>query len=300
MSGEHTISTLLWPPHLFSHLLSHLSHHSLDRFFYHADICLAYHVLTLMAVWLTTVVNSLVFLCHLDQSLRTFRDRSVEYRRIGSINRFLLGRYLGGHFLVPNLVGPIWICWYLSPRDGYLDTLAHLYGFLIGLLHLPLLLCVSLHLTVPLIFSVLCQVPILLSKAVWHMSGLVPAQPVVATQNFLRWLHGWLLDIPAKVVRLVDRDALRAEHGFFVTAMRLVVAMQVFILYTMVVECFRPNVQRFAIQVAADALVAFGDAMIGAGMWVESLVVKGGFWEEGHSWHDIFLDVPASTRAFAF
>ncbi|TDZ15745.1 hypothetical protein Cob_v011449 [Colletotrichum orbiculare MAFF 240422] len=141
MSGEHTISTLLWPPHLFSHLLSHISHHSLDRFFYHADVCLAYHVLTLMAVWLTTAVNSLVFLCHLDQSLRTFRDRSVEYRRIGSINRFLLDRYLGGHFLVPNLVGPIWICWYLSPRDGYLDTLAHLYGFLIGLLHLPLLFC---------------------------------------------------------------------------------------------------------------------------------------------------------------
>ncbi|TQN69286.1 hypothetical protein CSHISOI_06205 [Colletotrichum shisoi] len=286
------ILSVLRPPAIFFVLLSILVR-PLECVFYHADLCAAYHLFAAASVYLTAWLNAIVKTSPpLRRRLREIRDDADLLRRLGAPNRVLVEAYLGGYFLLPNLVGPIWICWVANAESRNLDDLAHLYGFAIGLLHAPLLVSLAVKLVVPSVFRALCWSIVRVSRLVWQVSGYVPSDPAVAAQRCLAALHGWLESVPGRVVETVDRDVLRTEWVFMKLVTAFVLASWLSILYTMTIELYRPYLQRFAVHVTARVIIFVGDAILNVGWWVEGIVVKRGLWEGIGLWEtmDVMRD----------
>lgn len=278
---------ILWPPNLLMGLLSLLAR-PLEHLFYRADLCAAYHLFASAAVYFTAWLNAVVKVSSLNDRLEEVAA-SPAFDRIGAANRLLVKGYLRGCFLVPNLVGPVWICWFMNAHDARLDALAHLYGFSIGLLHLPLLLSLVLRVLVPLAFAVPCFLVEKVSQALWLASGWLPEDPVAAAQRGLRGLRRFLRELPRTTVAAVDREVLRSENKMLHAAAWGVVAMQAFIFHTMLVDFYRPYLQRLAVRAVSETLIYVGDAIFEAGMWVEGFVVRKGYWDNEGGWETIFL-----------
>ncbi|KAJ0134403.1 hypothetical protein CTA2_2457 [Colletotrichum tanaceti] len=284
--------SVLWPPAISFALLGILVR-PLESFFYHADLCAAYHLFAAASVYFTAWLNAIVKTSPpLRRRLRAIRDDADLRRRLGTPNRLLLDAYLGGYFLLPNLVGPVWICWVANAHSRRLDDLAHLYGFSIGLLHAPLLASLAVKLVVPLVFRVLCWVVVGVSRLVWRASAYIPSDPAAAAQRGLAALHGWLESVPGRVVETFDRDALRTEWVFMKLVTAFVLASCLSMLYTMTIDLYRPYVQRLAVHLTARVIIFVGDVILNAGWWVEGIVVKRGLWEGIGLWEtmDIMRD----------
>ncbi|GJC78290.1 hypothetical protein ColLi_01128 [Colletotrichum liriopes] len=251
----------------------------LEGLFYHADLCAAYHIFAAAFVYLTAWLNALVKTTRLQHRLQDIRDDTDLFRAMGTCNRHLIKAYLGGHFLLPNLIGPIWICWIVNANNRFLDQLAHLYGFAIGLLHMPLLVSLAINLVVPSVFCVLRWLVERTSRLVWEASKVIPQDPAAAAQRCLAALHDWLERLPEKIVDAIDRRLLRAEWVFMQLATAFAIAAYSSMLYTMIIDLYRPYLQRFAIHLTAQILMFVGDALFDTGRWVESIVVERGFWE---------------------
>ncbi|GJD00552.1 hypothetical protein CH63R_13808 [Colletotrichum higginsianum IMI 349063] len=286
------ILSVLWPSAIFFVLLSILVR-PLESVFYHADLCAAYHLFAAASVYLTAWLNAIVKTSPpLRRRLREIRDDADLLHRLGAPNRVLVEAYLGGYFLLPNLVGPIWICWVANADSRRLDDLAHLYGFAIGLLHAPLLASLAVKLVVPSVFRILCWSVVRVSRLVWQASGYIPSDPAVAVQRYLAALHVWLESVPGRVVETIDRDVLRTEWVFMKLVMAFVLASCLSMLYTMTIELYRPYLQRLAVHVTARVIIFVGDAILNVGWWVEGIVVKRGLWEGIGLWEtmDIMRD----------
>ncbi|GKT93261.1 hypothetical protein Ct61P_11111 [Colletotrichum tofieldiae] len=250
------ISAILLPPTILYFFLTVLTR-SLEGIFYHADLCAAYHIFAAAFVYLTAWLNALVKTTRLQHRLQDIRDDTDLFRAMGTCNQHLIKAYLGGHFLLPNLFGPIWICWIVNANNRFLDQLAHLYGFAIGLLHMPLLD---------------------IAPRVGGVQGH-PARPAAAAQRCLSALHDWLERLPERIVGAIDRRLLRAEWVFMQLATAFAIAACSSMLYTMIIDLYRPYLQRFAIHLTAQILMFVGDAIFDTGRWIESIVVERGFWE---------------------
>ncbi|KAL0930343.1 uncharacterized protein CTRU02_214418 [Colletotrichum truncatum] len=276
------ITTILWPPNLLSHTTTLLTSY-LERHFYLATIYEICRIFSSVSVYVTLWLNVIIKITNLNDKLQEAAN-SDAYKRISSVNKFLLKGYLHGYFLIPNLAGPIWVYQYMNTRHDNLEKLSNLYGFAIGVLHLPLLLSVSMKLFLPLVFSGLCTAVEKLSKVIWMVSAYIPRNPVAAIQSLLRVLRDFLHGLPHKIVRLLDRQILRSENRFLVAVMWFAVLVHGLLFYRMIVDIFRPHLQRLAIELVADGLMTLGDKVFELGMWVESLVVRRGLWEGKGSW----------------
>ncbi|KAK1963530.1 hypothetical protein LY78DRAFT_705100 [Colletotrichum sublineola] len=270
----------LWLPSLFSLLLALLVR-PLERLFYHADLCAAYHASAAAAVYLTACLNAAVFTTRLRCRLRAVRDNADLFACIGPCNRLLVRAYLRGCFLVPNLVGPVWVCRFVRPDSRMLDDLAHLYGFAVALLHAPLLASLTIRLVVPLTCSALRGSVEAVSRLVWRASGAIGDDPAAAAQMALAALHAWLGRLPGRVADAVDGRLLRAEWAFLRFVAGFLAAVCLSALYFMVFDSHRLFLQRLAVRLAAWVLMSVGDAVFNAGVRVESVVVKSGYWEDG-------------------
>ncbi|KAK1993115.1 hypothetical protein LX36DRAFT_674081 [Colletotrichum falcatum] len=273
----------LWAPALFSLLLALLVR-PLERLFYHADLCAAYHVSAAAAVYLTACLNTVVvFAPALRRRLRAVRDDADIFARLGPSNRILVRANLRGCFLLPNLLGPVWaVGGGVGGGGGRLfDDLAHMYGFAVALLHAPLLLSLAVRLVIPLACRGLRRSVEAASRLVWSVSDVLGQGPAAAAQRVLAALHAWLGRLPGRVVDAVDGRLLRAEWALLRLVAGSLAAVCLSALYVMVVDLYRPHLQRLALRSAAWALMAVGDAVFNGGMWVESLVVRTGYWEDG-------------------
>ncbi|KAK2038825.1 hypothetical protein LZ31DRAFT_607805 [Colletotrichum somersetense] len=277
-------SPAIWPPVLLSLLLALLAR-PLEWLFYHADLCAAYHASAAAAVYLTASLNALVAASPaLRRRLRAVRDDADLFARLGPCNRRLLRAYLRGCFLLPNLAGPVWV-WCSSGR--LLDDLAHLYGFAVALLHAPLLASLAVRLVVPLACAALRRSLEATSRFVRRASDVLGDDrpgAAAAAQTALAALHARLGRLPGRVVDAVDGKLLRAEWAFTRLVAAFLAAVCVSALHIMVVDVYRPHLQRLAVRWAALALMSVGDAVFGVGMWVESIVVERGCWEDRSLW----------------
>ncbi|KAK2031326.1 hypothetical protein LX32DRAFT_691732 [Colletotrichum zoysiae] len=276
----------IWPPVLLSLLLALLAR-PLEWLFYHADLCAAYHASAAAAVYLTTSLNAFVAASPaLRRRLRAVRDDADLSARLGPCNRLLLRAYLRGCFLLPNLAGPVWV-WCSSSGGGrLLDDLAHLYGFAVALLHVPLLASLAVRLVVPLACAALRRSLEAASRLVRRASDVLGDErpAAAAAQTALAALHARLGRLPGRVVDAVDGELLRAEWAFTRLVAAVLAAVCVSALHVMVVDVYRPHLQRLAVRWAAWALMSVGDAVFGVGMWVESIVVERGCWEDRGLW----------------
>ncbi|KAF6813111.1 hypothetical protein CSOJ01_04797 [Colletotrichum sojae] len=278
---------ILWLPNLLMELLALLAR-PLEHVFYRADIGTAYHIFACAFVYFTAWLNAVVKVSPLNDRLEQIADSDV-FSRIGAANRLLVKGYLRGCFFVPNLVGPVWMCWYMHPHDAHLDALAHLYGFTIGLLHMPLIFSLVLRGVLPMAFAVPCVVVVeKVSEALWMISDWLPEDPVAAAQKGLRELRRLLRELLRATVKAVDREVLRSEHRVLVAAAWGVVVMQAFILHGMLVDLYRPYLQRLVVRVVSDALICVGDALFDAGMWVEGFLVERVYWDTEGRWVTAF------------
>lgn len=286
-----TLASQLWPPNLLSLLLGLLAR-PFERHFYHSDLCAAYHSFTTVSVYSSAWLSVVIMMTPLRQRLQEIHDTPALFKLLGTCNQILLHAYLRGYFLLPNLLGPIYVCWVANANNSHLDDLAHLYGFAIGVVHIPLLLSVSIQLVIPVVFSGLRAFVVGVSRAVWALSEHIPADPAAAAQRFFGALHGWLEGLPDKIMNLVDGKVLRAESNFLHAVAIGCILVCMCILYTLIVDLYRPFLQSFAIHVVAQCLMFVGDLLFDLGLWVEALVVKRGFWEGRGIWEsmDVFRD----------
>ncbi|KAK1980382.1 hypothetical protein LZ30DRAFT_594909 [Colletotrichum cereale] len=268
-----------WLPALLSLLLALLVR-PLERLFYHADLCVVYHVSAAAAVYLTACLNAVVATTRLRRRLRAIRHDADLFARLGPCNRLLVHAYLRGCFLLPNLLGPVWLCRVARPDSRLLDDLAHLYGFAVALLHAPLLASLAVRLAVPLAFRALQRSVEAASRLVWRASDALGDDPAAAAQMALAALHARLGRLPARVVDAVDGRLLRAEWAFLRLVAGFLAAACLSTLYVMVVDLYRPYLQRLAVRLTALVLMSVGDAVFNVGLWVESIVVERGFWED--------------------
>ncbi|KAK2055389.1 hypothetical protein LY76DRAFT_648405 [Colletotrichum caudatum] len=295
MAASRAAPPAVWPPVLLSLALALLAR-PLERLFYHADLCAAYHASAAAAVYLTASLNALVAASPaLRRRLRAVRDDADLSARLGPCNRLLLRAYLRGCFLLPNLAGPVRV-WCGAGGGGggggrLLDDLAHLYGFAVALLHAPLLASLAVRLAVPLACAALRRSLEAASRLVRRASdALGNRRPAAAdaadaaAQAALAALHARLGRLPGRVVGAVDGRLLRAEWAFLRLVAASLAAVCVSALHVMLVDVYRPHLQRLAVRCAAWALMSVGDAVFGAGMWVESIVVERGCWEDRGLW----------------
>ncbi|KAK1566424.1 uncharacterized protein LY79DRAFT_528829 [Colletotrichum navitas] len=274
----------LWLAALLSLLLALLVR-PLEGLFYHADLCAAYHASATAAVYLTACLNAAVAAKpRLRRRLRAVRDDADLSARLGPCNRLLVRAYLHGCFLLPNLIGPVWICRVARPESRLLDDLGHLYGFAVALLHAPLLASLAVRLVAPLACRALRRSLEAASRLVWRASDALGDDPAAAAQTALVALHARLGRLPGRVVDAVDGRLLRTELAFLRLAAAFLAAVCASTLYAMVVDLYRPYLQRLAVRATAWALMSVGDGVFGAGMWVESIVVERGYWEDRSLW----------------
>ncbi|EFQ32014.1 hypothetical protein CGRA01v4_08388 [Colletotrichum graminicola] len=274
----------LWLAAILSLLLSLLVR-PLERLFYHADLCAAYHASATAAVYLTACLNAAIAAKpRLRRRLRAVRDDADLFARLGPCNRLLVRAYLRGCFLLPNLIGPVWVCRVARPDSRLLDDLAHLYGFAVALLHAPLLAGLAVRLVVPLACRALRRALEAVSRLVWRASAALGDDPAAAAQTALAALHARLGRLPGRVVDAVDGRLLRTELAFLRLAAAFLAAVCLSTFYAMVVDLYRPYLQRLAVRATAWALMSVGDAVFGVGMRVESIVVERGYWEDRSLW----------------
>ncbi|OHE95170.1 hypothetical protein CORC01_09557 [Colletotrichum orchidophilum] len=272
----------MWPPTLLASILALLVA-SLETIFYRADLSAAYHIFAAASIYLTLSLNAVIVMTRLKNAVQAIKDNAEVFSQIGPFNRWLVEGYLRSLFLLPNLVGPIWVCWVLYADNRCLDNLAHLYGFVIGMLHMPLLLSLAVHLVVPGIFRVLCWIIAKTSRLVWAASYHIPHHPCELAQRLLSALHRWLEALPQKIVAAIDRSVLRTEWLFLRLSVGFACVSLVCLLYTMIVDLYRPYLQRLAVHLTAEVLMFVGDLIFDVGLWVDGIVVKRGFWE-GVGW----------------
>ncbi|OLN95809.1 hypothetical protein CCHL11_02763 [Colletotrichum chlorophyti] len=264
----------LWPPKLFTDLLSLLVLH-LEHSFYHAHLCSAYHLFSRIAVIASACLNFAVRINpSLQARLANARTASDIFNRLDPISRALLRCYLAGIFLLPNLLGPICTCWFFNPESKTLDDAAHLYGFLIGSLHLPLALNVSRKFLATLFFSGLRSLVQAVLRLLWPLSYCLPPSAAAATQRWLGSLHAWFVALPGDVVSLLDRRLLRAECVLLRAAVYCTAVIAACTLYSMVIDAYRPYLLRLAITIISRCFVSVGGLLTAAGLWVDNSVVQ--------------------------
>ncbi|KAF9872340.1 hypothetical protein CkaCkLH20_10167 [Colletotrichum karsti] len=289
MATTSTPSPIIWPPHALSYILL-LAGLLLDLYFYHATLSVAYYAFAALSVHATLWLNACVLVKPLGLHRRLCAVRRHEaFARVGPLNQALVNMYLRGCFLVPNLVGPIWICWFMNAHNVYLDNLAHLYGFVIGLMHVPLMLSVGLKLLLPAAFAVPVWAIERVSELVYLLSKHIPESPAAAAQEMLRWLRDLLRGIPGRITRLLDREVLRSEHRYMWTAVYGVLAMYVMILLTTVVVPCALWLPRLGVKFFADLLMTAGDLLFEMGMLAEKLAVKRVLWEGRGAWMHVLM-----------
>ncbi|GKT45221.1 uncharacterized protein ColSpa_05402 [Colletotrichum spaethianum] len=212
----------------------------LEGLFYHADLCAAYHIFGAAFIYLTTWLKAVVKTTRLQHRPQEIRNVADLFRSLGTCNQILVRGYLGGCFLLPNFVGPIWVCWVVNADNAFLDSLAHLYGFAIGLLHMPLLVSLAINLVISFVFGLLRRLVESTSRFVWKACKGIPHDPAAAAQRSLAALHGWLERLPERIVDRIDRKLLRTEWAFMQLVTAFVIAACMSMLYTMIVDLYRP------------------------------------------------------------
>ncbi|KAF4878278.1 hypothetical protein CGCSCA1_v002669 [Colletotrichum siamense] len=258
--------------------LTYLPSRPLERWFYRSDLSAAYHLISTASIYITLWLNAYILIRATGLRAHLCRLREHEScERIGRINRLLLDAYLGGFFLLPNLCGPIYVCWWLNPHNRQLDELAHLYGFWIGVWHVPLLLSLSLKLILPGVFGLLVWAVGKVSEGVWWAADILQEGPAALIQGSLRRLREFLLAAPRTICDGIDRKVLRSESKYLVFAVWLAMAGYCVILYAIFVETYRAYLQRAVARVLSSLLMDIGDHIFAAGYWLERLVVEKGF-----------------------
>ncbi|UQC76453.1 uncharacterized protein CLUP02_17966 [Colletotrichum lupini] len=248
----------MWPPTLLAAIFT-LFITPLEKVFYRADLSIAYHIFAAASIYLTLILNAVI---------------------IGIFNRWLVEGYLHSLFFLPNLFGPIIVCWVLFADNRYLDNLAHLYGFVVGMLHAPLLLSLAVHLVVHFVFLILRWVVAKTSWLVWTVSDYMPQHPCESTQKFLLALHVWLEELPDETAAAIDRKLFRTEWFFLQLVAGFACTSLVCMLYTMIVDTFRSCLQRLVVHITAEVLLHIGDFIFEVGRWIEGLVVRHTIWED--------------------
>ncbi|KAJ0319133.1 hypothetical protein COL5a_010347 [Colletotrichum fioriniae] len=144
----------MWPPTLLAATFT-LFITPLEKVFYRADLSIAYHIFAAASIHLSLVLNAAIVMTPLKNKFQNIKKNEQVFSQTGIFNRWLVECYLHSLFFLPNLFGPIIVCWVLFADNRYLDNLAHLYGFVVGMLHAPLLLSLVVHLIVHLTFCIL-------------------------------------------------------------------------------------------------------------------------------------------------
>ncbi|KAJ0296684.1 hypothetical protein COL516b_011384 [Colletotrichum fioriniae] len=236
----------MWPPTLLAATFT-LFITPLEKVFYRADLSIAYHIFAAASIHLSLVLNAAIVMTPLKNKFQNIKKNEQVFSQTGIFNRWLVECYLHSLFFLPNLFGPIIVCWVLFADNRYLDNLAHLYGFVI------------------------------VAKAswlVWTVSDYLPQHPCESTQKFLLALHIWLEELPEETVAAIDRKLFRTEWFFLQLVAGFACTSLVCMLYTMIVDTFRPCLQRLIVHHTAEVLIYIGDFIFEVGRWIEGLVVR--------------------------
>ncbi|KAK1722973.1 hypothetical protein CaCOL14_008250 [Colletotrichum acutatum] len=269
----------LWPPTLLTAIFS-LSITPLEKVFYRADLSIAYHVFAAASIHLSLTLNAAIVMTPLKINVQNIKRNEQVFSQIGILNRWLVEGYLHSLFLFPNLFGPIIVCWVLFADNRYLDNLAHLYGFVVGMLHAPLLLSLVVRLVVHLVFRILRWIVARMSWLVWMASHYIPQRPCESTQKFLLALYIWLEELPGETGATIDSKLLFTEWFFLQLVAGFACTSLACMLYTMIVDTFRPCLQGYVVHLTAEVLLYVGDFIFEVGRWIEGLVVKQSVWED--------------------
>ncbi|KAK1532759.1 uncharacterized protein CCOS01_04742 [Colletotrichum costaricense] len=269
----------MWPPTLLAAIFT-LFVTPLEKVFYRADISIAYHIFAAASIYLTLILNVVIVMTPLKTNFQNIKKNEQVFSQIGIFNRWLVEGYLHSLFFLPNLFGPIIVCWVLFADNRYLDNLAHLYGFVVGMLHAPLLLSLAVHLVVHLVFLILRWIVAKTSWLVWTVSDYMPQHPCESTQKFLLALHVWLEELPDETAAAIDRKLFRTEWFFLQLVAGFACTSLVCMLSTMIVDTFRPCLQRLVVHITAEVLLHIGDFIFEVGRWIEGLVVRQTIWED--------------------
>ncbi|KAK1466351.1 hypothetical protein CCUS01_01200 [Colletotrichum cuscutae] len=264
----------MWPPILLAAILT-LFITPLEKVFYPADLSIAYHIFAAASIYLTLILNAVIVMTPLKTNFQNIKKNEHVFSQIGIFNRWLVEGYLHSLFFFPNLFGPIIVCWVLFADNRYLDNLAHLYGFVVGML-----LSLAVHLVVHLVFLILRWIVAKTSWLVWTVSDYMPQHPCESTQKFLLTLHVWLEELPDETAAAIDRKLFRTEWFFLQLVAGLACTSLVCMLYTMIVDTFRPCLQRLVVHTTAEVLLYMGDFIFEVGRWIEGLVVRQTIWED--------------------
>ncbi|KAK1621573.1 hypothetical protein BDP81DRAFT_466678 [Colletotrichum phormii] len=247
----------MWPPSLLAAIFT-LSITPLETVFYRADLSMAYHIFAAASIYFSLTLNAAIVMTPLRSKFQEIKKNDEVFSHIGTFNRWLVEGYLRSFFLFPNLFGPIIACWIIFPDNRYFDNLAHLYGFVIGIPYR--------------------RAPT--SRFVWAVSDYIPKHPCESNQKFLLALHIFLEEVPDTTVAAIDRKLLCTEWLFLQLVAGFACTSLVCMLYTMIVETFRPYVQRLVVHLTAEVLLYAGDFIFEVGHWIEGFVVRQSVWED--------------------
>ncbi|KXH64378.1 hypothetical protein CSAL01_07947 [Colletotrichum salicis] len=268
-----------WPPSLLAAIFT-LFITPLETGFYRADLSMAYAIFAAALIYFSLTLNAAIVMTPLRTKFQEIKKNDEVFSQIGTFNRWLVEGYLHSFFLFPNLLGPIIACWIIFPDNRYFDNLAHLYGFVIGMLHMPLLLSLAIHIVVHLFFLVLRWIVAKTSRLVWAVSDYIHKHPCESTQKYLFALHIWLEELPDRTEAAIDRKLLCTEWLFLQLVAGFACTSLVCMLYTMIVETFRPYLQRLGVHLTAEILLYVRDFIFEVGHWIEGLVVRQSVWED--------------------